>query len=264
MHRAQGRRISLASTFPPLLALSFVWPNPQALAPSKVLHLREESWRKSIIPVWEWWGIEWWSEGLDPEKSRGGEGGAPGPGGRADGVCWSDVFQMNRPIQVKPAASEGRGGNLPAWQISGYYPWRGWWAHSWSQDYPCFITRAPLRLPWIRGTSREGPDCSAPETTQPSDWGGMGSQHPQTQKTEEIEATRRGREFLPPGPWRKFVPVFTGGTSRFVWRTRLELFSFSRFFWLQKIQSILGWSHSYSFIALGKRWGWSDRFCRPY
>lgn len=30
------------------------------------------------------------------------------------------------------------------------------------------LLEPPLRLPWIRGTSREGPDCSAPETTQPS------------------------------------------------------------------------------------------------
>lgn len=46
-------------------------------------------------------------------SSLGRKNEALGPGSHAKWVCWSHVFQMNRPIQVKPAASEGRGGNFP-------------------------------------------------------------------------------------------------------------------------------------------------------
>lgn len=51
--------------------------------------------------------------GSEPEELTGKKDEALGPGSHAKWVCWSRVFQMNRPIQVKPAASEGRGGNFP-------------------------------------------------------------------------------------------------------------------------------------------------------
>lgn len=153
---------------------------------------------------------------------------------------------MNRPIQVKPAASEGRGGNFPVCWTSGYHPCKGWWAHSWSQFYSWLINK------YFLGQGPRVVQLQKQLSYPSSDWGGSGvpgSPNPEDAERAESDAWDRGKELLPPYPWTVFAPVLPGRNYTFVWKISLELFCLSRFFWYQRISPF--WVEAtYSFTVI--------------
>jgi hypothetical protein len=156
---------------------------------------------------------------------------------------------MNRPIQVKPAASEGRGGNFPVWQTTEWLLCRG--------RVGPFLELVLSQGLWL-GQPRSGKSgivrLKKELSHSNSDSGRRGFWGAQTRRD------RKGRSrggcvcacCLPPGGWSLLLCYveFTGAQ-----RSKLGSLSFSRVLWIHSFLSQNGLTNHH------KTWGWYDMYC---